>query len=314
MVPQLSALLHEIEAGSQTDNTTDIKSNLERLSNTYQWVQRNIRYVAYEAGRAAHQPDSPAEVVRKRYGDCKGMALLLRTLLRAQGFDARLAVVGTDVVPYCVSEIPSLFSLNHMLCAVYYQDRWYWLDGTMDYLSIDEVPQHIQGREAIVENGDDCLLLTPPKLPAAMSADSLSYRFELTSDCMLCGRAVYSLSGDAKEHFMLAYDHQRGDNKQLMLDTNLNDDNHSALVSDVAWLKQDSRQHWVAFGGKVTRRHAVNQLGDEMYVELNPHNEVGAIRLDTLKRKYDFFLPRLYYVVREVHLVLPDSMTVMHLP
>ena len=40
----------------------------------------------FEAGILGHKPDTPAEVLRKRYGDCKGMAILLRTLLKAQGF------------------------------------------------------------------------------------------------------------------------------------------------------------------------------------------------------------------------------------
>ena len=70
-------------------------SDLDKIKNTYAWVQNNIRYVAFEAGVSKHQPDTPAEVVRKRYGDCKGMALLLKTLLVAQGFDARLTDVGT---------------------------------------------------------------------------------------------------------------------------------------------------------------------------------------------------------------------------
>ena len=67
--------------------------------NTYAWVQRNIRYLAYEAGISAHQPALPAETIRKRYGDCKAMSLLLKTLLRAQGFDARQTDIGTDDVP-----------------------------------------------------------------------------------------------------------------------------------------------------------------------------------------------------------------------
>ena len=81
-IPNLKELLQEINAHSKTDE--------DRISNTYQWIQDHIRYVAFEAGIAGHRPDTPKEVLRKRYGDCKGMALLLKTLLKAQGFDARL--------------------------------------------------------------------------------------------------------------------------------------------------------------------------------------------------------------------------------
>ena len=79
-LPQAEMLTDEITAGC-TDE-------LEKIHRTYAYVQQNIRYIAFENGLAGHRPDRPAEVLRKRYGDCKGMALLLRTLLKAQGFDA----------------------------------------------------------------------------------------------------------------------------------------------------------------------------------------------------------------------------------
>lgn len=77
-LPQAEMLTDEITAGC-TDE-------LEKIHRTYAYVQQNIRYIAFENGLAGHRPDRPAEVLRKRYGDCKGMALLLRTLLKAQGF------------------------------------------------------------------------------------------------------------------------------------------------------------------------------------------------------------------------------------
>ena len=91
-IPELDSLLAEIIEGCRTD--------MEKIRNTYAWVQQNIRYIAFEAGILGHKPDTPAEVLRKRYGDCKGMAILLRTLLKAQGFDARLTDIGTVDIPY----------------------------------------------------------------------------------------------------------------------------------------------------------------------------------------------------------------------
>ena len=74
-LPQAEMLTDEITAGC-TDE-------LEKIRRTYAYVQQNIRYIAFENGLAGHRPDRPAEVLRKRYGDCKGMALLLRTLLKS---------------------------------------------------------------------------------------------------------------------------------------------------------------------------------------------------------------------------------------
>ena len=104
-LPQAEMLTDEITAGC-TDE-------LEKIHRTYAYVQQNIRYIAFENGLAGHRPDRPAEVLRKRYGDCKGMALLLRTLLKAQGFDARMAYIGTDDIASSPDEVPTL-SLIHI--------------------------------------------------------------------------------------------------------------------------------------------------------------------------------------------------------
>ena len=112
-VPEINILLAKITAGCHTD--------MGKIRNTYAWVQQNIRYIAFEAGILGHRPDTPAEVLRRRYGGCKGMSLLLRTLLKAQGFDARLTDIGTIDIPYRMSEIATLASANHMICSLIYQ-------------------------------------------------------------------------------------------------------------------------------------------------------------------------------------------------
>ena len=306
-IPGIDQILTEIAAGAATAD--------ERLRNTYAWVQRNIRYVAFEAGIAGHQPDRPAEVVRKRYGDCKGMAMLLRTLLRAQGIDARLAIVGTRDIPFDMSRCPSLAASNHMICQARTDDHTYWLDATCRYIPADYVPQHIQSREAMVEDGDDCQMVRLPLLPAAASVDSLCYNFQLSADRRrLTGTAVYSLSGDMKEQFMSAYEHRSLDSKTNLLAGNLNADDHSKTVTDAVWRHRDAASPMAVFTGQVEDAHSLQQLDDEIYVELNPHNNLYAAKIDTLRRRSDFWLPSLCNVVREVRLQLPQDVALTHVP
>lgn len=302
----MDALLQDITSGCQTDT--------ERLAATYRWVQQNIRYVAFEAGASGHQPDRPAEVVRKRFGDCKGMALLLRTLLSAQGFDARLAYIGTDDIPYQISDFPSLASVDHMACVVFHQGRTYWLDATYKHTPMDYVPQAFQGKEVMVEAGDSCRLLTAPTLPVATSVDSLCYDYRLTADGWLSGHATYTLAGDMEEFFMMGYERKDKDEKHNILSNFLNADDHRCVVSNVAWCPEDSVHGCRAFGGDVVNDHAVLKVNDEQYVELNPHNNLYAIALDTLKRRHDFRLPVRGNVVREVRLHLPTDAVVSFLP
>ena len=302
----LDLLIERITAGCATDG--------ERIANTFQWVQQNIRYVAFEAGIAAYQPDRPAEVLRKRYGDCKGMALLLKTLLQAQGFDARMVSVGTRRLPYNISDYPSLASTDHAICAVMQQGRPLFLDATFHYIPAGYVPQQIQGQQAMMEDGDNCQLLTLPTMAATASVDSLSYDYQIdVSLRRLHGRAECVLSGEMKEYFMNIYERLQQSSKDELLAGILNDDNRSNKITEAAWADNDSRHETAIITGVADNDHAVIASGDKVYVELNPHNTY-SLRIDTTRRQNDYYLPVLYNVVREVRLQVPQDYEVAHLP
>ena len=239
----------------------------ERLASTYQWVQQHIHYVAFEAGIAGHQPERPAEVLRRGYGDCKGMALLLRTLLRAQGFDARLVYIGTREIPYNISEMPSLGTINHEVCGVVLNGQMRFLDATYRYVPVDYVPQTFQGKEAMIENGDHCMMAIVPVLPVSSSTDSLSYDYQLdTSTYNLNGQAFYAVSGELKEELLTACKRHTQQGRGELLARNLNADDHSCEVSQVAWHDRDSRHEWAVLTGHVSNSHAVHVAGNEIYV------------------------------------------------
>ena len=305
-VDDLDALIEKITAGCDTDR--------ERIANTFQWVQQNIRYVAYEAGMAGYQPDRPAEVLRKRYGDCKGMALLLKTLLKAQGFDARMVTVGTHHLPYNISDYPSLASADHTICAVMQQEQPLFLDATFHHIPAGYVPQQIQGRQAMMEDGDNCQLLTIPTMPATASVDSLGYDYQIdAARGHLYGRVECSLSGEMKEFFMNIYEHRQQSLKEELLAGILNADDHSNKITEAAWTDNDSRHERAVVTGKADNGNAIIASGNKLYVELNPHNTY-SLRIDTTRRQNDYYLPILYNVVREVRLSVPQGYEVTHLP
>jgi transglutaminase-like putative cysteine protease len=304
-IPDLQTVLQEIDNGCKSDE--------ERISNTYHWVQSNIRYVAFEAGMSGFRPDTPAEVVRKRYGDCKGMALLLKTLLKAQGFDARLTDIGTDLVPYHISDAPTLAATNHAICTLLFKGKYYFLDATCSYIPYTYIPQYIQGSEAMIENGDKPLLKIVPTLNIDESIDSLHYEYHLDGET-LSGKAVYQVRGDMKAPFLALSEKVGNKDNDELLAANLNSDNHSMNVSDVKWLGRDSRQQWAQFEGKVSNSAAVQNVDGELYIELNPHNNVFSERIDTTKRENDYLFDIRCNIVREAILSLPADYQVSFLP
>jgi hypothetical protein len=165
-----------------------------------------------------------------------------------------------------------------------------------------------------VENGDSYLLEDVPTLPASSSVDRLSYHYSLAADGSLKGTADYRVSGDMKEYMFSVLSRLKHKEQNEFLADNLNNDDHSNAVSDVAFDGEHPEQEWATFSGKVTNSHAVQRLDGDTYIELNPHNNYFTMRIDTTGRKQDFMLPLYCNIEREVIVALPSGSKVTYLP
>lgn len=124
----------------------------EKARKIYQWVQNNIRYIAFEEGDKGLMPAKATEVCDKRFGDCKGMSNALYQLLRAQGIDAHLAWVGTRDLPFSYYEFPTPNVDNHMICVATIDGQHVIMDGTNSKVPFGMVTPFIQGKEILVNN------------------------------------------------------------------------------------------------------------------------------------------------------------------
>ena len=245
------------------------------------------------------------------------MSLLLRTLLKAQGFDARLTDIGTIDIPYRMSEIATLASANHMICSLIYQGKTYYLDATNEYIPLEFIPGSIQGREAMIENGEECIVQTVSILDSSASTDSLYYTCTLSgeqTDRVLQGRATRSWSGDMKEFFLTAYHkNDKSDREEHLLRT-LAGNNHNYQVGSVKWIQQEPQQQWAILAGTVINNSAVQVADSEFYIELDLHNDLFDQPIDTLKRIHDYELPLRCRIVRHTELEIPAGYTLVHCP
>ncbi|MDE6277550.1 MAG: transglutaminase-like domain-containing protein [Muribaculaceae bacterium] len=154
----VAAFARELCAGLDND--------VARIDTIASWVRNNIRYIAVEHGEYAYRPDAAEAVLTKRYGDCKGSANLIRTMLRSVGIDGRLVWIGTkgDVLGSWTLR-PSLAAGNHMIAAAILPDTTIYIDGTIANAPAGLIPSSIAGRECLILNGDKCMIDTLPHLP-----------------------------------------------------------------------------------------------------------------------------------------------------
>jgi hypothetical protein len=96
------------------------------------FVQDAVRYVGIEIGIARRRPSDPAEVLERRYGDCKDKAALLVSILRAGDVEARPALVSTTRGRDLGNFVPSPELFNHVIVRVTTSSGdALWLDPTI---------------------------------------------------------------------------------------------------------------------------------------------------------------------------------------
>jgi thioredoxin-like negative regulator of GroEL len=105
-------------------------SEEERALAVIRFVQEEIRYTGLELGSGAYRPAAPAEVLKRRYGDCKDKTLLAVSLLRDLGIDAAPAMVSTRWGNHVDENLASPDDFNHVILKMRLKSKAYWLDMT----------------------------------------------------------------------------------------------------------------------------------------------------------------------------------------
>ena len=105
----------------------------ERLLKVLGFAQDEIRYMGIEIGTGSYVPSKPAEVLQRRFGDCKDKTMLMVTMLKELGIEASPALVHTDIRRTLAQFHPTPTAFNHVLVRAKLNGSSYWLDPTRSY-------------------------------------------------------------------------------------------------------------------------------------------------------------------------------------
>jgi len=159
---------------------------LAAISRAFDFVSRDVRYVAIEIGIGGYVPHAPAEVVRTRYGDCKDKAFLLRAVLERWGLRTFPVIVRTRGLGPLEPGAPGIGAFNHLIAAVALPegvgaDLWAtveiegigrvaFLDGTSREGDAWSLPVSDQGTAALLVLPDGGRLVDLPVQPPAAAS------------------------------------------------------------------------------------------------------------------------------------------------
>ena len=299
----LKAKVAELTANKKTDQ--------EKIENIFYWVQDNIRYIAFENGIMGFKPDAAQNVFKNKYGDCKGKANLLKTMLTIAGFDARLTWIGTSDLPYDYS-LPSLVVDNHMICTVILNGKRYFLDGTEEYIALNDYAQRIQGKQVLIEDGSNHILDRIPEFPAERNKRSALRKLTVVNS-QLTGNAVEEYNGESKISVQSAYAAIRNDKKSESLASFVRANNSNIEVSNITNSDFKDRQKPLQIKYDFKANNQVTTAGAELYVVLDWDKEFSNMEIPK-DRKNDYEFSQKYYLTAQTELTVPEGYKVDYVP
>lgn len=234
------------------------------------WVRQNIRYVAVEHGEYAYRPASPESVLSDKYGDCKGMAALIKDMLCHSGIDGRMVWIGTKgAVSTRWDSVPSLSSGNHMIAAAVLADTVLFLDGTVACGPKGYIQPSLRGQLAMVEAGDHPLLIEVPDIHAVCDTRMFkgSYKIE-GSD--LSGFLEYTLGGVFRIGFVSLYDGADARSCPKILSRYLAYPKKNATCADAELVLASPTSNVCVVRGNIADRGAAKRYGDNIFIDLQP--------------------------------------------
>ncbi len=283
------------------------------LSKIFEWVGKNIKYIAFEYGYAGFIPRLPSDVMKKRYGDCKDMAVLLYKLCSLSGIRCYPAWIGTNDLPYSYEENPTGYVDNHMIAIAEIDGKYYPLDATAQFLPYTIPSKMIQDKEALLAiDSEHYTIYKIPQVEASINLIQDSTTIEIINDgirghtkMILHGYSAFDFtsalmySDKSNRDVMLKSMFQKVSNKFQIVDSSFT----FSIINDVCIIDFD----FLVDG-------CILSYENRMFINMNLGETFRSRMIDTTDRKTDFFLDNAIQFKACFTLKLPPGYQVSFLP
>ncbi len=151
--------------GSKPTTSPSPDEALKAAKRIYMDLIRAVRYVAVQIGISGWQPSLASETEAKKYGDCKGMAVLLVSQLRSAGIEAYPCLILTKGEGALDTSFVNL-GFNHVIAMALIGRDTLWMDPTCDVCPPGDLPSSDEDNTVlIITDRGGVLVRTPRPVP-----------------------------------------------------------------------------------------------------------------------------------------------------
>jgi hypothetical protein len=305
-LPEIKQLVDSLKAVSS--------GNEALIRNIYYWVQENVKYIAFEDGLGGFVPRQANDIFRKRFGDCKDMSSLLTVMLKEAKIPAYICWIGTRDLPYRYQDLPLPNADNHMIAAVFQNNKWVFLDGTARFLPYGVPSGFIQGKEALVGISDDSFeVVKVPVLPTDANKRYDSTHLVLT-DNKLKGSILLKLTGYPQYDLMERLKLTKSDKVNEVIEHSLHRGNNKCKIENLGLDNLQNRDQPFSITAKMELPDYARLIEDNWYVNLNLDKGIANLKIDTTGRKVAREFEYQVTDTRVVSLEIPAGYQVAKMP
>lgn len=288
-----------------TDSCT---SDRERIEKVYHFVQK-MRYVAISLGDGGYTPSEPQTVLDRKYGDCKDKSILLISLLKSLGITAKPVLLLTSDEGIIRPKFPS-WEFNHMIVkATTANGENYWIDPTVKYAPLGEVPYTDEGVNALVLNDDNTSQMeTLPTGNYMQNVEDINMKVNIPSASEADFDITMRFRGQSNLYTRSFLEDKSHDEMIKFCKSLVADDYLNAEVVDYSYSDLDSVDSDLVFNFKLKVPNAIETQGDLLFLNIDPFKLRGDWSwLARDKRTYDieFNYPRT--VSKTIELCIPEN-------
>lgn len=193
ITPEIEKLAKELTADAATEK--------EKAQRIYDWVRKNIRYIAIYAGIEGWVPHKASDVLANRFGDCKDHTVLMEAMLRAVGIESVPALIQSDYLTFQLTRVP-MPSFNHVIN--YLPGLDVYLDATAVHTEFGRLPDSDQGKPVVRGKLAETVGTTPITTMAGKRVKRLT-RINITD----WGNAIAETTIDVSSGFSTWFDEFR---------------------------------------------------------------------------------------------------------
>lgn len=293
--------------------TQGLTSDEEKVKRIFYWVKDNIKYIAFENGYEGFIPREASLIYKRKFGDCKDMSSIISAMSGYAGVkNVSVSWIGTRDIPYSYGELSTPAVDNHMIAVYNNNGKYIFLDATDRETRYGIPTAFIQGKEALISNGDTYKIINVPVVAA--EDNLISETVDLTLDKeKIIGKGSATYNGFSRSHILPQLGDATGKTRFEMIKSLVLIGNNKFFLKDYteANIQDRDKPYQVDFNFELDD-YAV-QVDKELYISLFMDHFYEKLTLEP-DRKTPFELDFLSAYNAVFNLKVPQNYSVKYLP